>query len=332
MGKQRLKARPPAPPRKRRKPPTVQHGDGQTFTSRHDEAALGNAVVGLVRQAMGLPSVWKFKRPTAAAVKEFRSLRGSTPNKRGLGRVWDYESARREGTPREAAEARDALLDFFDRQHTTEGLWWAETLTQTHGQLWELIDASARFFALRNEDGALMALTGKLYRQKRWLYSRLSYRGNIYAPGKRSAFPNDVVRDAVHALIRHLPIPINRKTGKPIPERWWSDVYNFGPWLVNELMWCGGDDLGGATIGLEDVPILRDRLEIHSQGEDFIAVFPHIAKATGPIIWWAGVWNGQPVSAPVHPKDVRNLVNPYPIPFELGGMTLTAVEGVGDGG
>ena len=67
-------------------PPQADDGDGQTFHSVGSEAPMMTAILGLVRQAWGLGSVWQFRESaiTEQQKQEIRLGSGDTPNHRGL--------------------------------------------------------------------------------------------------------------------------------------------------------------------------------------------------------------------------------------------------------
>lgn len=309
---------------------------GQGFSSKGGERIYGDAVVGLVRRAWGCPSIWKFARPSPKLVEMFSGDRGGTPNHRGLVRLWDWGSAMEEGKSAEACIASGAaLLDFFEKQFTTEGIQWAEETTTSHPQLWILIGAAARALALKWQDDQLLEATGRWWRMRAWLDDLLiEDDGHWDGPGGRSAGPTaDILTVAAHQA---------RGTGWPraslirgakgqqralVGPRFYQDVYNVGVWMMRELI-VHGDDLGGVRNGKREEAVLRDELHIYRRGSDYLKVYP-VMHSSDAMFWTAriaGIKGNSGISSGRFP-DGRH--NPFPTPV-LSWSSVTVVKRAGD--
>lgn len=293
---------------------------GQDAGSNGAEAPFGEAVVGLCRRALGCPSTW-----TLAPPPEGYKFKG-TPNHKLLWRVWYYGWSRLMGTPDQVSESKDMLLDFFAVQ--VEGGHQAigganEVLTSSHYQIWANGMTCARLLAVYHDDPELLGATGRWWRGEKALHDVLQRGGSIDAPGARfkdgQQGPNQL-RDVIYAMIRGEPLSGN--PGKP-NSAWWSDYYNVAAWTLRELQRLG-DDLGGAAdAGPADLPALRDPLEVYTQGDDYVFVFPVMRGALEPLFWTARI-GGQVQYAPYvagTPVD-----NPFPPP-DLPGAALTTIPG-----
>lgn len=304
-----------------------------------EEKIFGDHVIGLVRRAWGLPTVRSFERPGPGLIDAHDGDRGSTPNKRGLLRVWDYGSLSWE----EIRGARARLIDFFVKQRTTEGHQWAEENTSSHGQLWALIGASAHALALHNHDDGLLEETGEWWRREADLCDKLiDHDGHRTGPCGRSAGSTyDVGTVLAHQLRRTAPptlslIP-NARGGPRLLAGldFWSNSYNAGPWMVRTLI-EKGDTLGGATRGERSPVLLRDEMHIYRRGYEYVKVFPRMRSSEA--LFWCAQLDYSPNVEHVKtspgrceaPKKTgrfpQGLMNPFPAP-ELPGATLTVIEG-----
>ena len=355
MSKRQPKPR-PAPPRPAQ-PRDAHGGPDATLVADHDrgdksgrrageEKIFGDHCIGLVRRAWGLPTVQPFARPSAALIDAHDGDRGSTPNKRGLLRIWDYGAAMWSESQEEADAARWRLVDFFAKQRTTEGHQYAEENTSSHGQLWALIGASAHALALHYGDEALLDETGEWWRREADLCDKLlDHDGHRTGPCGRSAGSTyDIGTWIAHALQGTEPpefslIP-NARGGVRLLTRadTWTDSYWAGPWMALRMIQRDLETLGGATHGRRSPVLLRDEMHIYRRGPWYVKVFPRM-RSSEALFWTARL--PEPPSVP-HVKAAGSdrydaphrsgrfpdgLDNPYPAPV-LEGATLTIIEGV----
>jgi hypothetical protein len=284
--------------------------DEQTFQSRGLERQGGNAVVGFVRVALGVPHKWELA-PAPTMIGYTEEHRG-TPNHRGLLRLWRWAWALLNGDDVEKERSEHYLIEWFELQFTTEGQQYREMLNTSHYQIWAEIVSGALVLAKAYNRECVEELAIRWWNRELWLYERLSLHGHVFAPGTRSASSNSELRDVIYALLKGTEIPRRLKNGRPLPDFWWDDVFNCGAQWMRYLIY-GGTGVADRLQSTER-PVLGDTLYIHRRGFDYIATFTRITKATGPILFWAGVLDGEPVSAPVHTHDVNNLVSPYKPP------------------
>ena len=319
--------------------PEERCSGGQTFGSRGLEAPFGNAVVGLVRQAMGCPTTWVFRRPP-----NMRKLAGvgGTPNHRLLWRVWYRFWAERAGTEGEKQESHTLLTDFLLRQFgktktgPAEGQLWGETLTTSHYQIWLLGTAGARYLARHHQNQDLIDLTGQWFRRELYGWNLLERDGHVFSPGSRSSINHVDVRTVARSMLMGVPAPARLGSSRPIPGRpnepdgpWWVSTYNVGTWILRELL-REGDDVGG-TAGPDHVTeptVLRNSLLAYSRGADWLFLFPYYTKASDAL-WWTSRINGHLIDSPYHPGQIKNRSNPYPPP-DMAGAKLKVVEGAQD--
>lgn len=313
---------------------------GETFESRGLEAPFGKAVVGLVRQAMGCPSVWVFAKPP-----NMRKLAGAggTPNHRLLWRVWYWGWAQRAGDAGERKESKELLVDFLGRQFgkmptgPAEGQLWGETLTTSHYQLWLLGTAGLRYLARFHDDRDLLDLTGKWFRRELYCWNLLERDGHVFSPGSRTSINYTDVRTVARSLLMGVPAPSRVGSTRPIPGRpnepegpFWTSTYNVGCWIVRASI-REGDDLGGAA-GPEhatEETLLRNSLFCHTKpGGDVRFLFPYFTKASAALFWTARLGDRW-VNSPYHPGQINNRPNPYPPP-DFSGARVAVIPGAQD--
>ena len=112
-----------------------------------EESAFSNAIIGLFKLAIGQPTPWKPHPPVlgAAAFQNYGQDRGTTPNKRGLWRVFFYLWAHAYGTAAQQKQSRELVVAFFQQQRRQGHCLGELVIAQTHGQLWMLLAAGAYF-------------------------------------------------------------------------------------------------------------------------------------------------------------------------------------------
>ena len=313
---------------------------GQKFESRGLEAPFGNAVVGLVRQAMGCPATWVFKQPPN--IRKLAGV-GGTPNHRLLWRTWYYGWAERAGDEGQKKESRELLTDFLKRQWgktqtgSPEGQLWGETLTTSHYQLWLMGVAGARYLAWHHGFEELMELTGKHFRRELYGWNLLERDGHVWSPGSRSSINHVDVRTVARAMLMGVEAPSRVGSTRPIPGRpnepqgpFWNSPYNVGTWIMRVLL-SGGDDLGGtAGTGHQvEETLLRNSLFCSTKPNgDCRFLFPYFTKASAAL-WWTARLGGRWVNSPYHPGEINNRANPYPAP-DMAGANLAVIPGAQD--
>jgi hypothetical protein len=99
-----------------------------------------------------------------------------------------------------------------------------------------------------------------------------------------------------------------------------------------------GDDLGGATKGHRERPLLRDSMEIYRDGEWYVKVVPY-ARSSEFLFWTARLPHPPDVDFVAGPGPHRydaphrsgrfpqGISNPFPAP-SLPGAELTVIPGV----
>lgn len=304
-----------------------------------EEKIFGDHVIGCVRRAWGLPTVRTLERPGPGLIDAHDGDRGSTPNKRGLARIWDYGTAR----DRDLDGALDRLIDFFVKQRTTEGHQWAEENTSSHGQLWALIGASAHALALHHRDADLLEETSEWWRREADLCDKLlDHDGHRTGPCGRSAGSTYDIGTVIAHVLRdttpptHSLIPNNRGGARPlIGPDFWGNSYNAGAWMLREMVFKGAfDDI---LDGARSPVLLRDELHIYRRGPYYVKVFPRMRSSE------ALFWTAHPPEPPAVPhvkaagegrydaphrsgRFPDGLDCPYPAPV-LEGAELTVIAG-----
>ncbi len=296
---------------------------GQNASSGGNEAPYGEAVVGLVRAALGCETTWTLQPPP------FDNRDTGTPNQKLLWRVWYYGWAQRQGTPEQKADAKDALLNILKAQlqygQYAVSAGADEVLNTSHYQLWSNGMTAARLLAVAYQDRELAFAVGRWWRGEKALYDVLARGGHIESPGaryKESGADFAELRETIYGLITDSPLPA--KTAKT---DWWNDYNNAGAWTLRELKKLG-DDLGGAKSATQnDLPRLHDPLYIYTKGNDAVFVFPKLRAALQPRFWSAYI-NGQFTHSPF--IDGTPVTNPFPPP-ELSGADFFIIPGAGGG-
>ena len=328
---------------------------GQGISSRGLEKQAGNALIAYVRYAMECSH--EALKPVANIIGYLEGMRG-TPNHRLLMRAWRCAAAWKAylfntnaETKAEADAATHWMLEWFDRENTTDGFQYGELLTTNHHQLYELGIFGVRYIAWSYRNSVItrvtepvLEATGKHLRQARYLYDALSVDRHVLGPscrctpGGRTEDEQTVqmatvdVRTVCYALLGGWPAPTRllaphrQIAGRPNDENggFWTYVYNVGVQYALQLV-KEGDLLGGA-LELGEQPLLRDELRIERRGEDMIASFAHLTK-TSHVCWYAGRRGGRFLSAPFRRGEVRDEDCPFPIP-SLPGAEVLVIPGV----
>jgi hypothetical protein len=308
-------------------PPGTPPGGGSTTglcasgSENSDQGGIvetfGEPVASLVRQALGCSSSWTLVPPP----NEWRYQ--GTANYKILWRTWYYGWAMRAGTEAQKVDARNFLIEWFERQ-INEGHGYGEALTTSHYQIWLHGTTAARLLAVHYNDTALLNATGKWFRQEFALYDLLVRENSVYSPGFRipQGFgPTSQLRDVVYGLVKGGGAASN------VPgdtSNFWKNYYNVGAWTLKNIL-QKGDNLGGAAQATRntDLPSLVSRLCVYSKGSDFVYVFPRMDEALDPLFWVARI-GGVVSQAPyIHGGGD----NPFPAPV-LSGATLATVPGV----
>jgi len=336
-------------------PPNKGDGDDGLFHSVGFESPAMNAIIGLTRIGLDLPTQWKLVergRPDhaeklapplnpAALVNYGTGAVGETPNHKIQWCAWFWLWAMEHGTPQQRCDAERYVVDFFNamfgeiNSFTPEsgaggGLYMSEAQTTSHYAHWWNAIGGVRLGAFRYKNAAILDCTGRFFRMDARLYDLQRRGDHIYTPNAR---PDDLTpsnveqRDVISALIDGRPMPRKLKNGRPIPAGWFDSIYNFGAWSVQWLL-DKKDDLGGAAKGKREEPILRDPLYIYTRGDDFVSRFPHATKF-GPHLLWEVDWiDGQLTESAVTRGDVVNKDCPFELPVDVAGWDAEIVPGV----
>jgi hypothetical protein len=227
----------------------------------------------------------------------------------------------RAGTETEKADARDFLIEWFDRQ-LVEGQGFGEAFTTSHYQIWLHGTAAARLLAVHYNDQRLLNATGKWFRHEFGLYDLLVRDGVIYGPGFRSPGPTSQLRNVAYALVKNRPLSGNPANPN---SNFWKDYYNVGAWELKNVL-ALGDNLGGAKDATKenDLPILQNTLCAYVKNNDFVFLFPSMTEGSDVLYWVARI-NGQVTQAPYRQGTAPGN-NPFPAPA-LAGATVTKMIG-----
>jgi hypothetical protein len=233
------------------------------------------------------------------------------------------------GTEEQKADARALVLDFFDRQATTEGHMIGEIMTTSHCQLWYAFVAAARAVAFHFSDQPVIERTGQWFRRDYYLLSLVAFEDIPVSPGARPAGRHNALRTATYSFYRNKPCPpLGKGWGDPnnLKSDFYKSAYNVSAWIMRELI-LDGDKLGGTRVGMKEIAVLSDDMDVWRLGRDYVISIPRFRRSGPTVMAWIANIQGVEDDSGVFRGEFENWTCPS-FPPMLPGASYVRVQGV----